>query len=162
MYIGGPITLSATGSTTSGGTLTYTWATTAGRIEGTGATVKLDTAGVAPSTYAATVRADDGRGGFADCTVEFTVEAPPPPKPPIVTCSGDKTSVTSGEVVNLQATASSPDNRPLSYDWTVIDGQIEGSGAAVRWDTSGTDTWEAASWNTKPFLSPPKWFSVWR
>ena len=139
VYIGGPITLSSTGSASSG-TLTYTWATTAGRIVGTGATVKLDTTGVAPGTYTATVRADDGRGGFADCTVHITVEAPPPPKPPVVTCSGDKSSVASGEVVNVQATASSPDNRPLSYDWTASDGQIEGNGAAVRWDTSGLQT----------------------
>ena len=102
--------------------------------------MKLDTTGVAPGTYTATVRADDGRGGFADCTVQITVEAPPPPKPPIITCSSDKTSVNTGEVVNLQATASSPDSRPLSYDWTVLDGQMEGSGAAVRWDTSGLPT----------------------
>ena len=140
VYFGAPITLSSAASTTSSGTLTSVWGTTAGRIDGTGATVKLDTTGVAPGTYTATVRADDGRGGFADCTVQITVEAPPPPKPPIITCSGDKTSVNTGEVVNLQATASSPDNRPLSYDWTVMDGQIGGSGAAVRWDTSGLPT----------------------
>ena len=137
VYIGEPITLSSTASTTIGRTLTSVWGTTAGRIGGTGPTVKLDTTGVALGTYTATVRADDGRGGFADCTVQFTVEAPPLPKPPVVSCSGDKTSVITGEVVNLQATASSPDNRPLIYGWTVADGQIEGSGAAVRWDTSG-------------------------
>ncbi len=140
VYIGAPITLSSTASTSSGGTLTSVWGTTAGLIEGSGPTVKLDTTGVTLGTYTATVRADDGRGGFADCTVQITVEAPPPPKPPIVTCSGDETSVNTGEVVNLQATASSPDNRPLSYDWTVLDGQIEGGGAAVRWDTSGLPT----------------------
>ena len=137
VYIGEPITLSSTASTTIGRTLTSVWGTTAGRIGGTGPTVKLDTTGVALGTYTATVRADDGRGGFADCTVQFTVEAPSLPKPPVVSCSGDKTSVITGEVVNLQATASSPDNRPLIYGWTVADGQIEGSGAAVRWDTSG-------------------------
>ena len=137
VYIGELITLSSTASTSSGHTLTSIWGTTAGRLEGNGPTVKLDTTGVAPGTYTATVRADDGRGGFADCTVHFTPEVRPPPKPPVVSCSSDKTSVNTGEVVNLQATASSPDNRPLSYGWTVLDGQIAGSGAAVRWDTSG-------------------------
>ncbi len=137
VYIGELITLSSTASTTSGHTLISVWGTTAGRLEGNGPTVKLDTTGVAPGSYTATVRADDGRGGFADCTVHFTPEVRPPPKPPVVSCSSDKTSVNTGEVVNLQATASSPDNRPLSYGWTVLDGQIAGSGAAVRWDTSG-------------------------
>ena len=137
VYIGELITLSSTASTTSDHTLISVWGTTAGRLEGNGPTVKLDTTGVAPGTYTATVRADDGRGGFADCTVHFTPEVRPPPKPPVVSCSSDKTSVNTGEVVNLQATASSPDNRPLSYGWTVLDGQIAGSGAAVRWDTSG-------------------------
>ena len=137
VYIGELITLSSTASTSSGHTLVSVWGTTAGRLEGNGPTVKLDTTGVAPGSYTATVRADDGRGGFADCTVHFTPEVRPPPKPPVVSCSSDKTSVNTGEVVNLQATAASPDNRPLSYGWTVLDGQIAGSGAAVRWDTSG-------------------------
>jgi outer membrane protein OmpA-like peptidoglycan-associated protein len=141
---GEPVRLTATASTTSGGTLTYTWATTAGRIEGTGPTARLNTTGLAPGSYAVTVRVDDGKGGFADCTVQATVKSPPPPppppKPPTATCRVDKSSVAPGEVVALSATASSPDNRRLNYDWTVTGGRVTGSGPAVRWDTTGLST----------------------
>jgi outer membrane protein OmpA-like peptidoglycan-associated protein len=141
---GEPVRLTATASTTSGGTLTYTWATTAGRIEGTGPTARLDTTGLAPGSYAVTVRVDDGKGGFADCTAQVSVKSPPPPppppKPPTATCRVDKSSVAPGEVVALSATASSPDNRRLNYDWTVTGGRVTGSGPAVRWDTTGLST----------------------
>jgi len=136
---GEPVTLTATATSPSGGALTYTWSTTGGRIEGTGPAARLDTTGLAPGTYTTTVRVDDGMGGFADCTTTVTVEAPPPPPPPkapVATCSADKTTVAPGEVVNVQATASSPDNRPLNYDWTVTGGRITGSGPSVRWDTT--------------------------
>jgi len=138
---GDSVKLTATATTTvPGAVLTYTWSTTAGRIEGTGPTVRLDTTGLTPGTYSATVRVDDGKGGFADCTVQVTLQAPPPPpppKPPVATCSADRTTVAPGEAVTLTARASSPDNRPLNYDWTVTGGRIQGSGATVRWDTTG-------------------------
>jgi outer membrane protein OmpA-like peptidoglycan-associated protein len=141
---GEPVRLTATASTTSGGTLTYTWATTAGRIEGAGPTARLNTTGLAPGSYAVTVRVDDGRGGFADCTTQVSVKSPPPPppppKPPTATCGADKSSVAPGEVVALSATATSPDNRRLNYDWTVTGGRVAGSGPAVRWDTTGLST----------------------
>jgi len=83
------------------------------------------------------VRVDDGKGGFADCTVQFTIEAPPSPRAPTASCSADRTSVTAGEAVNVRVTASSPDKRALNYDWQATGGRIEGSGASVRWDSSG-------------------------
>ena len=59
--------------------LTYTWTTTAGTIDGSGAEVHWNPAGVAPGTYSVAVRVDDGRGGTTDCRAELTVEAAPPP-----------------------------------------------------------------------------------
>lgn len=140
---GQEVRLTATASTTGGGTLSYTWTTTGGRIEGQGPTARLDTTGLAPGTYTVTVRVSDSRGGFADCTVQIRIEAPPPPPPPqapTVTCTVDRTTVRPGEVVNLTATGRSPDNRPLNYDWTVTGGRIEGSGANVRWDLSNVSS----------------------
>jgi hypothetical protein len=80
---GEPVRLTATAATTSGGTLTYAWVNRgiAGRVEGTGPRARLDTTGVAPGTYWVTVRVDDGRGGFADCTLRVTVKAPPAERP---------------------------------------------------------------------------------
>ena len=75
-----------------------------------------------------------------------TPEPPPPPPPPVepqavrpptMTCSADRNSVTVGESVQITASANSPDNLPLTYSWSVSGGQIIGSGSSVRFDTSG-------------------------
>jgi outer membrane protein OmpA-like peptidoglycan-associated protein len=59
--------------------LTYSWRTNGGQIVGTGATVQLDTTGLAPGSYTVTVRCEDGRGGAADASATVQVQAPPPP-----------------------------------------------------------------------------------
>jgi lipid-binding SYLF domain-containing protein len=56
--------------------LTYTWTATAGAIDGSGAEVHWNPAGVAPGAYSVTAHVDDGRGGTADCRTELRVEAP--------------------------------------------------------------------------------------
>jgi outer membrane protein OmpA-like peptidoglycan-associated protein len=133
--VGQMVQLTASGSSSTGAPLTYTWATNAGTIQGSGQTVQLNTAGVAPGSYVATVRASEASGLFADCTARFTVVAPPM-NPPTATCSANPTSVQIGEAVNLTVQASSPDGRPLTYQWTTTGGSIVGTGAAVRLDTT--------------------------
>ncbi len=59
--------------------LTYSWRSNGGQIQGTGASVQLDTSGLAPGRYTVTGRVDDGRSGAADCTTTVDVQAPPPP-----------------------------------------------------------------------------------
>ncbi len=73
--------ITATVQDQSGTTLNYTWRTTGGTIVGTGSSVELDTTGLAPGTYTVTGRVENGKGQAADCNVEVTVQAPPPPKP---------------------------------------------------------------------------------
>ena len=58
--------------------LTYTWTTTAGTIDGSGAKVHWNPAGLAPGAYSVTAHVDDGRGGTAECRAELRVEAPAP------------------------------------------------------------------------------------
>jgi outer membrane protein OmpA-like peptidoglycan-associated protein len=79
---------------------------------------------------------DDGAGGFADCTVTVTVNQPPRPNPPTVSCSVDRGSVNPGEFVTFTARGSSPDNRPLRYTWSSTGGNLQGTGASVRLDTT--------------------------
>lgn len=63
---------------------------------------------------------------------------PPPNRPPVATCSVDKSTVYagSGDVVTVRAEASDPDNNPLNYTWTASTGTVEGSGPEVRWNSS--------------------------
>jgi outer membrane protein OmpA-like peptidoglycan-associated protein len=58
--------------------LTYTWTATGGAIDGSGAEVHWNPAGVAPGAYSVTAHVDDGRGGTADCQADLHVETPAP------------------------------------------------------------------------------------
>lgn len=139
VQIGQVVNLTSQGTSATGAALTYEWATTGGTIQGSGQNVQISTTGTAPGTYVTTVRVTESPGVFADCSARFTVVAPPPPPmPPTISCAVDRGRVQIGEVVNLTATAASPQNRPLTVTWTTSAGAIAGSGSAVRLDTAGT------------------------
>ncbi len=115
--------------------LTYTWSTNGGKVEGTGAEVRWNSAGVAPGSYTVTTAVDDGHGHTVNCTTSITVN-PKPNRPPTMTCSADKSSVVNGDPVRITAQASDPDGDPLTYSWTTSGGQITGSGPSVQLDTT--------------------------
>ncbi|MBI3894872.1 MAG: OmpA family protein [Acidobacteria bacterium] len=69
-----------------GRTLRYLWFSNGGKIQGEGAKVHLETAGLVPGLYTITGRVEDGWGGAADCVLPVKVEVlplPPPPPEPI-------------------------------------------------------------------------------
>jgi outer membrane protein OmpA-like peptidoglycan-associated protein len=115
--------------------LTYSWTTSGGTVEGNGADVRWNSSNAAPGAYTVKVRVDDGRGGTADCSTDIRVE-PRPNRPPTMTCSADHDSVLIGEPVQIVATASDPDNDPLSYSWESSGGPSLGTDATARLDTS--------------------------
>ncbi len=116
--------------------LSYSWTTNGGTVEGSGPEVRWNSSGTNPGTYTAKVRVSDGRGGTADCSADIRVE-PPPNRPPTMSCSVDRNSVVIGESVQITATASDPDNDPLTYSWNSSGGRVRGTGASVRFDTAG-------------------------
>jgi outer membrane protein OmpA-like peptidoglycan-associated protein len=116
--------------------LTYSWMTGSGSVEGSGPEVRWNSSGTPPGTYTVKVRVDDGRGGTADCSVDIRVE-PRPNRPPTMSCSADRSSVFVGEPVQITATASDPDNDPLTFSWSASGGRVIGSGSSVSFPTSG-------------------------
>jgi outer membrane protein OmpA-like peptidoglycan-associated protein len=116
--------------------LTYTWSATGGTVEGTGSQVRWSSTGLSAGTYSVTANVSDGRGGTVSCSASVSV-APRPNRPPTMSCSVDPTSVHPGGRVRVTATASDPDNDPLTFTWNANGGQIVGSGAEVQVDTTG-------------------------
>jgi len=116
--------------------LTYTWTATGGAVGGSGPEVQWNSSGVAEGNYTVRVRVDDGRGSTANCAVGIRVD-PRPNRPPTMSCSADRHSITVGEHVQITATANSPDNAQLTYSWRTTGGQIIGSGTSVSFDSSG-------------------------
>ncbi|HYL92557.1 MAG TPA: PKD domain-containing protein [Alphaproteobacteria bacterium] len=128
--------LQATASDPDNDPLTYAWTTAGGKVEGSGAETRWNSAGVAPGTYPVTVTVNDGRGGTASASTDITV-TPRPNRPPTVTCAASPATVTAGQPVSLTATGSDPDNDPLTYTWDADAGKIDGTGAQATLDTKG-------------------------
>jgi len=116
--------------------LTYSWTTNGGAVEGSGPEVRWNSSGLTAGTYTAKVRVSDGRGGTADCSADVRVE-PRPNRPPTLSCSADRNSVLPGEPVQITATASDPDDDPLTYSWNSSGGEVRGTGASAKFDTHG-------------------------
>jgi outer membrane protein OmpA-like peptidoglycan-associated protein len=117
-------------------TLNYVWTANAGAVDGTGAQVRWNYAGLAAATYTVTARVDDGRGGTTTCSADIRV-GPRRNRPPTMSCSAHPSPVHPGDRVHIAATASDPDGDPLTYTWKANGGQIVGSGAEVDLDTAG-------------------------
>jgi len=116
--------------------LTYAWSATGGAVDGTGAQVRWNPAGVALGAYTITAQVSDGRGGTVSCSTEVRVD-PRPNRPPTMSCSASPSSVVLGTHVHVTAVASDPDNDPLTFSWETSGGQISGSGKEVDLDTTG-------------------------
>jgi outer membrane protein OmpA-like peptidoglycan-associated protein len=72
----------------------------------------------------------------ATCSGNFTVQEPPK-HPPTVSCAANPATVQAGTPSTVTATGQSPDNRPLTYNFTATGGRIAPSGAQATLDTAG-------------------------
>ena len=93
--------------------------------------VRWSSAGHRTGAYIVKVRVENGRHGSADCSVSIRVD-PRPNRIPTISCAADRSTVTVGETAAITATASDPDNDPLTFSWSSRGGRIEGSDASVK------------------------------
>jgi OmpA family len=121
-------------------TVSYSWATTGGKVAGTETSTNVDTAGLAPGSYKVTGTAtDNGKGKnqmVTSCSASFTVKEPPK-NPPTMSCSANPTTVKSGDPSTVSCNCTSPDGRPVQVAYTATGGKFNGSGATGTLDTAG-------------------------
>ena len=107
-------------------TLTYTWASSGGKIEGKDTGATIDTNGIGggasgsyPTTVTATVTDTKAKkNNTASCTASFTVKEPPK-NPPQISCSASPSSVQAGTSATITCSCTSPDNVPVTVGgWT--------------------------------------------
>ncbi|HTC67676.1 MAG TPA: OmpA family protein [Candidatus Acidoferrum sp.] len=69
---------------------------------------------------------------------------PPPPQRVAMSasCSADREMVyaDSGDVIALHVTAATSEKYPVNYSWSASDGDVDGTGADVRWSSAGHRT----------------------
>jgi hypothetical protein len=128
--------------------LTYTWATSAGKIEGKDTGASIDTNGIGggvSGSYSTTVTATitdpkAKKNNTASCTSTFTVKEPPK-NPPQISCSASPSSVQTGASATVTCTCTSPDNVPVTVGgWTSSGGSISGSGNSATLSTAGASS----------------------
>ena len=115
-------------------TATYSWTSTGGAVNGTSSTATLT--GTAPGTYTVSGHVTEGSkaGQSADCTATYTVQDF---GPPTASCSASPTSVNPGDSSTITISASSPQNRPLTYSYNATAGSISGTTSSATLSTVG-------------------------
>jgi hypothetical protein len=127
-YPGDPITATGTPlNLNPKKTATYSWTSTGGTISGTSSTANIDTKSAAPGTYTVTGHVTEGAkpGQSADCTAQFTIKPFDPPT--MNSCSANPSTVDSGGSSTITASATSPQNRPLTYSYSATAGSVSGT-----------------------------------
>src|SRR5205807_8458679 len=81
-------------------------------------------------------KVDDGKAGTASCTAEIRVEEKPH-HPPTVSCTANPTTIMPGERSTVSCNATSPDNLPLTYNYSASSGQVTGHGPQAQYDSTG-------------------------
>jgi hypothetical protein len=114
----------------------FTWELSAGKQQGFGPVIFVDTTGLAAGTYHATahIAAKEKGRQFAQCSAKFVVKPSPAPT---LKCSADPTTVTPGQISTITAYASTIPQRQLTYSYTTSEGQIEGKDNTAQLHTDG-------------------------
>jgi hypothetical protein len=114
----------------------YTWKTNGGKLTPSQSTATIDTAGLAPGEYTASAHVVQGMKARqqSSCTTPFTIK---PYQPPTLTCSANPATATSGTVIDISTTGTSPQNRALTYSYSASAGRIASEGPTAKLSTAG-------------------------
>ena len=144
VFPGDPITVTAT----AGGLnpkMNVIYGLTGPGLTANTATATVATSTLAPGSYTVNCGVKEGRPGkeglkpweFATATASFTVRAF---EPPTIACSASPGVIKPGETSTISAAGMSPQNRPLTYNYSAASGAISGNGASAVFNSSGAPT----------------------
>ncbi|MGA7339662.1 MAG: OmpA family protein [Terracidiphilus sp.] len=148
IFPGDPIAVTATvGNVEPKFNAVYSWSGVPG-LKGAGTSASLDsgsTGSLSAGAYTVKVEVKEGKPGkeglkpgqTADCSATFTVKAY---EPPTVSCSASPSTIKPGDKSTITASAVSPQNRPLTYNYSAVSGAISGTGASATFDSTGSPT----------------------
>jgi hypothetical protein len=145
IYQGDPLTLTArVGDLEPNANAILSWSGVPG-LEGSAATVNLPTGSLAPGTYTAAGTIKEGKPGkeglkpweTANCSAVFTVQAI---EPPTISCLSSPSTIKPGDKSTITATGVSPQNRPLTYNYSAATGTISAAGTSAIFDSTGAPT----------------------
>ena len=144
VYPGDPITVTSTvANLDSKLQAVYSWSGSGVKGSETTATVATDSLTAGTYTVKGTVK--EGKPGkegqkpweTTECSAIFTVK---PFEPPTISCTANPATIKPGDTCTITATAVSPQNRPLTYSYSVSAGSVSGSGATAEFNSSGAPT----------------------
>jgi hypothetical protein len=141
VWSGDPVKVTATGANFNPKhTVTYAWTANGGKLSSANSqTATVDTAGMAPGSYAASSTITDPKekqNNSATCTANFSIKQP---QPPVVSCSANPTTIAIGEPSTITMTASDPQGWPLTYSWSATGGQLSGNGTTATVTATNAD-----------------------
>jgi hypothetical protein len=146
VYQGEPVTVKATAasvSTKKHTNVLYNWSGTGVTADGTSAHVS--TATLDPGTYTVNAEVKEGKRGkeghkpeqTAACSASFRVKDF---EPPSASCSANPSTLPPDGKSEITCTGVSPQNRPLTYEYSASSGTISGAGTTAVFSATGTPT----------------------
>jgi hypothetical protein len=143
VFAGEPVKLTATPgalSTKKNLSVVYAWAGEG--VTGDGSTASVNTASLTPGAYTVKVGVKEGKKGkeglkpgeAAECSSGFTVKEF---EPPTISCSSVPSTIKPGEGSTITAVALSPQNRPLTYSYSVGAGTVTGTTTTAAFSSTG-------------------------
>jgi outer membrane protein OmpA-like peptidoglycan-associated protein/opacity protein-like surface antigen len=144
VFPGDPVTVTATAGELNP-KLSVIYNLTGPGLTSTEANGTVVTTTLAPGSYTVNCGVKEGRHGreglkpweSAIATATFTVKAF---DPPTVGCSASPSEIKPGESSTISAAGLSPQNRPLTYNYSAASGTVNGNGASAVFSSTGAPT----------------------
>lgn len=113
--------------------------------QGNGTTATVNTSTLAPGSYTVQGSVKEGKKGkegvkpweAASGSTTFTVKAF---EPPTISCSANPATIKPGETSTITCNAVSPQNLPLTYNYSASAGNVTGNGPSAVYSSTGAPT----------------------